>query len=98
MVTHAPPSGVGDDEDPAHWGFEALLELLDKYKPQYLLHGHVHMTYGQNMIRQREYSGTKVINTYERFTIDLPDRAFPMKQFGQVIYKTRQKRRHDGDD
>ncbi|MBQ7801063.1 MAG: metallophosphoesterase [Oscillospiraceae bacterium] len=97
VVTHAPPSGVGDDADQAHWGFEALLKLIDRYHPQYLLHGHVHMTYGQNMIREREYHGTKVINTYERYTLDVPDRDFPGKHFGQVIYKTRQKKLEDDD-
>ena len=25
VVTHAPPAGLGDAEDPAHWGFEALV-------------------------------------------------------------------------
>ena len=46
VVTHAPPRGIGDLEDPAHRGFEMLLELLDKYKPKYLLHGHVHLWIG----------------------------------------------------
>lgn len=96
VVTHAPPSGVGDDEDPAHWGFEALLELIDKYHPQYLCHGHVHMTYGQNMVREKEYHGTRVINTYERYTLDIPDREFPLKHFGRILYKTRPKKA--GDD
>ena len=91
VVTHAPPSGVGDDEDPAHWGFEALLELIDKYHPQYLLHGHVHMTYGHQMVREREYHGTSVINTYERYTLEIPDRSFPLKDYGQLRWKTRHK-------
>ena len=34
VVTHAPPAGLGDGEDPAHWGFAALKELLDEYHPQ----------------------------------------------------------------
>ena len=46
VVTHAPPKGVGDAEDPAHRGFQALRDLLDKYHPTYLLHGHVHTSYG----------------------------------------------------
>ena len=28
VVTHAPPKGVGDDDDPAHRGFEAFLQLI----------------------------------------------------------------------
>ena len=33
VVTHAPPYGLGDGDDPAHWGFESLVELLDTYHP-----------------------------------------------------------------
>lgn len=91
VVTHAPPSGVGDDEDPAHWGFEALLDLIDRYHPQYLLHGHVHMTYGRKMVRELDYHGTKVINAYERYTLDIPDREVPMKHYGKLRWKTRHK-------
>lgn len=92
VVTHAPPYGVGDDEDPAHWGFEALLKLIDRFHPQYLLHGHVHMTYGRSMVREKDYHGTTVVNTYERYVLEIPDRSFPLKHFGQVRWKTRQKK------
>ena len=96
VVTHAPPAGVGDDDDPAHWGFESLLELIDRYRPTYLLHGHVHMTYGQNTVREKDYHGTRVINTYERYVLDVPDRDFPLKHFGQILYK-KSPRKKDGD-
>ena len=91
VVTHAPPEGLGDDDDPAHWGFTALREFLDKYKPQYLIHGHVHMTYGHNIPRVLDYNGTSIINAYERYVLDLPDVAFPEKDRGQVIYKAKGK-------
>lgn len=91
VVTHAPPEGLGDAEDPAHWGFAALRELLDKYHPQYLIHGHVHTTYGQDVPREIEYGGTRIINAYERYTLEIPDRAVSEKDRGQVIYKTRLK-------
>lgn len=87
VVTHAPAKGLGDSDDPAHRGFEALLELLDKYKPQYLLHGHVHLTYGQDQTRVRQYGQTSAINTTERYILDLPDKPFPEKHRGQVIWK-----------
>ena len=89
VVTHSPPDGLGDDDDPAHWGFEALREFLDKYRPKYLIHGHVHMTYGCNRPRVRDYNGTTLINAYERHTLELPDAVFPPEDRGQVIYKTR---------
>ena len=94
VVTHAPPQGVGDSDDNAHRGFEALLELHDKYKPQYLLHGHVHMSYGTDRIRERTYNSTKVINTCERYVLEIPDREFPTKHWNQLIWAKRQR----GDD
>lgn len=95
VVTHAPPRGVGDREDPAHIGFQALLELVDKYHPQYLLHGHVHLRYGLDATRQREYHGTQVINVSERYTLELPDRETPPGQRGQLIWKTKAPQIHD---
>ena len=73
VVTHAPPRGIGDAENLPHRGFEALLELIDKYHPKYLLHGHVHMRYGTDQTREREYNGTQVINTCERYVLEIPD-------------------------
>ena len=89
VVTHAPPRGVGDSEDNAHRGFEAFLELLDKYKPQYLLHGHVHMSYGMDQIRERTYNATTVINTCERYVLDIPDRECPTKYRNQLVWAKR---------
>lgn len=89
VVTHAPPAGVGDADDPAHWGFEALLELVDKYHPKYLLHGHVHLRYSQDKTRLREYGGTQVINVTERYDFDIEEGTYKTKDYRQVIYKTR---------
>ena len=73
IVTHAPPRGVGASDDPAHLGFECVLELIDTYRPKYLLHGHVHMSYGMHIQREREYHGTKVINVCEKYVLDIPN-------------------------
>ena len=89
VVTHAAPEGLGDDEDRAHWGFEALRELVDKYQPQYLIHGHVHMSYGNKIPREIDYNGTKIINAYERYTIEIPEGNVKVRDLNQVIYKTR---------
>ena len=42
LLTHAPPRGAGDREDPAHQGFEALNWLAGRLQPPLLLHGHIH--------------------------------------------------------
>ena len=73
IVTHAPPRGVGDGEDRAHQGFETFLEVMDTYRPRYLLHGHVHLSYGRDRTREREYHDTKVINVCEKYVLEIPD-------------------------
>ena len=91
VVTHAPPKGIGDLDDPAHQGFETLLELMDKYKPKYLLHGHVHLRYGTDRTRVRQYGDTQVINVSERYVLDLPDVNMDISKLGQIKYYTRRR-------
>jgi Icc-related predicted phosphoesterase len=88
VVTHAPPHGVGDAEDRAHWGFRAFLELLDKYKPRYLLHGHVHMSYGKRD-RENRYGDTRVINVSERYVLDIPDAPCDPKNKNMLLWRNR---------
>lgn len=95
VVTHAPPKDLGDAEDRAHWGFQCFRDLIDEFHPKYLVHGHVHMSYGHNIPREIDYHGTTIINAYERYVIEIPDAAFPEKQRGEVIYKTRVKKHND---
>ena len=49
LVTHAPMHGYGDLNDLPHRGFTVFHELLDRYHPQLMLHGHIHLTYGCNI-------------------------------------------------
>ena len=73
VLTHSPMLGYGDGEDYAHQGFESLLALVDKYHPQYLIHGHVHANYGCHLPRVLQRGETTIINAYERYILDLPD-------------------------
>jgi calcineurin-like phosphoesterase family protein len=41
LLTHSPPRGAGDADDPAHRGFIALRGLIARLDPPLLLHGHV---------------------------------------------------------
>ena len=52
LLTHAPPRGVGDADDPPHRGFRALTGLVAALQPTALLHGHVH-PYGAPVQRGR---------------------------------------------
>ena len=73
VVTHAPVAGLGDGEDRAHQGFEAFKPLLDKYRPLYLLHGHMHPGYTQGFQRTRQYGDTTLINVWEKYVLEIPD-------------------------
>lgn len=77
MLTHAAPKGLGDDTDYCHRGFGAFLSFMDKYKPVYLIHGHVHLNYGQKVERIHHYNETTIINAYQKYEIDVD---VPMKQ------------------
>ena len=88
LVTHAPPEGLGDAADPAHRGFAVLNDFLDRYRPRYLLHGHVHLRYGNNRPRELEHNGTAIINCTERYVLEIPDVPFDPRQRGQVIFRS----------
>jgi uncharacterized protein len=52
LLTHCPPRGINDDpDDPAHIGFEGLLEWVRHHRPRHLLHGHTHPLAGRVMQR-----------------------------------------------
>jgi len=88
IVSHAAPKELGDAEDPAHWGFECFRRLIEKYRPAFFVHGHVHISYGHDIPREVEHGGTRVINAYERYVIEIPDRPVKTKHLNQVVYKT----------
>ena len=71
VVTHAPPRGYGDQDNLPHRGFEAFLPLMDKWKPKYLIHGHIHQRYGTGWERTRQYGETTIINACGKTLIEL---------------------------
>ena len=76
IVTHAPPRGLGDEEDLPHRGFVCFQKLLDRYHPLCLVHGHVHLRGWPLPDREITYEGTRIVNASERFVLELPDRPF----------------------
>jgi Icc-related predicted phosphoesterase len=42
LLTHAPPLGLGDGDDPSHLGIAALHGVLETLRPTWHLHGHIH--------------------------------------------------------
>lgn len=73
LVTHAPAYQLNDGRDLPHQGFKAFLELMEKYKPKFFVHGHVHLSYGRRHKRYDKYQDTHVINAYERYVFDFED-------------------------
>jgi predicted phosphodiesterase len=63
LVTHAPPRHIHDQEDRAHWGFEAFRWLLRTFKPRYHLHGHIHL-YDSRTTTRTQFHATEVLNVY----------------------------------
>lgn len=73
LVTHAPAYEINDGKDLPHQGFRVFRELMDKYRPKYYLHGHVHMNYGRRHKRYDKYEDTHILNGYERCVFEYED-------------------------
>lgn len=72
VLTHAPPQGFeGGSDDYAHRGFACFVDLIERYKPRWFVHGHVHINYGADIPRTTVCGDTTIINAYERYTLDL---------------------------
>jgi predicted phosphodiesterase len=69
LLTHAPPLGVGDDDDPAHEGFAAFHRLVARLSPRILLHGHIH-PYGRH-VEEHRLNGTRVVNAVGHRVIEV---------------------------
>lgn len=65
LVSHAPAFGQGDLDTLSHRGFRCFLTLMEKYKPKYLIHGHVHKNYGMKIQTVSTYDETTIINAFE---------------------------------
>ncbi|MCK5350832.1 MAG: metallophosphoesterase family protein [Desulfobacula sp.] len=63
IVTHAPPRHIHDAQDPCHIGFESFVKLIDKRKPGFFIHGHIHKDFKKHEDRITIVNTTKVVNT-----------------------------------
>ena len=70
LLTHAPARGINDFDTLSHRGFACFRELLDKYRPRYFIHGHIHRTYGYNIPQLCQYGVTTVINAFDSCEFD----------------------------
>ena len=70
FLTHAAPRRIHDKEDPCHKGFECFHDFLKRYRPTYMVHGHIHL-YNQNEERSGVYYDTTVVNAYSHHVIEI---------------------------
>ncbi len=74
LLAHSPAADINDGPDRAHLGFACFTRLLQKYKPAFFVHGHVHLRYDINLPRSTTFEDTTVINAYERYIFEVPDK------------------------
>ena len=70
LVTHAPPRGIHDAEDPAHVGFTVFNRFIAHFRPRYLLHGHSHV-YRRCDLTTSQVGPTTIINVYPYRVIEV---------------------------
>lgn len=71
LLTHAPAYRLGDMADLPHTGFRCFRELMEKYEPKYMVHGHVHQEYSSAFVRERVYDKTTILNAYKRCIFEI---------------------------
>ena len=62
LLTHSPAYQLNDTEHISHRGFQCFRDIMEKYHPQYFIHGHVHRNYGRNIPQKSTYMETTIIN------------------------------------
>ena len=70
LLTHAPAKGLNDFDDIPHKGFECFNTLMEKYEPDYFIHGHIHRNYDFRLPQVCSKGNTTVINAYEYCIIE----------------------------
>ena len=81
LVTHAPAYRLNDGDDLPHRGFSCFIDLMDRFRPAYFVHGHLHANYGDRFQRESRYRNTFVINAYESYILELDPEKIRDKSF-----------------
>ncbi len=69
FLTHTPPLDIHDRKDPCHRGFKCYRWFLEKFKPAYMVHGHIHL-YDIQDTRVSQYEETTVINAFSHYILE----------------------------
>jgi len=70
LLTHAAPRGIHDGTDPCHRGFRSFRTLVETFQPRYLLHGHVHPSYGYD-VAPRILGKTTIVHVYRYVFLEI---------------------------
>ena len=78
LLTHAPAQGLGDMDDLPHRGFACFNEVLERWQPDCMVHGHVHREYQMQFKRELTApTGTRVVNAYGYTVIEIDEGTTP---------------------
>lgn len=69
LLTHSPAFDLGDGKDQAHIGFKVFVDLLDEFKPKYMIHGHQHLNYSNDK-RIINYNESTIINSFGYYILE----------------------------
>ncbi|MCK5312593.1 MAG: metallophosphoesterase [Desulfobacteraceae bacterium] len=70
IISHAPPRHIHDRNDSCHRGFQCFRGLINRYSPNYFLHGHIHTYFNNEKERTTLINKTNVINTFKYNVFD----------------------------
>ena len=70
LLTHSPARHINDFDSLSHRGFECFNSLIEKYRPKFFVHGHIHKNYGINIPQRTEYGETVIINACDYCIFD----------------------------
>ncbi len=71
LLTHAPALGLNDFDTLPHRGFDCFNTLMERYEPDYFIHGHVHRNYDFRIPQVSEKGKTTVVNAYDSCIISI---------------------------
>ena len=71
LLTHAAPRHIHDLEDPCHKGFESFNWFINKFKPTWMVHGHIHI-YDSRTPRLTVVGKTNIVNAFGYYIIEIP--------------------------
>ena len=72
LVSHAPPAGIHEGQDPCHRGFRVLRWAIRLFRPAVAVHGHVHPTYGVD-VRPARLGTTRVLSIFGSQRLEVDD-------------------------